>query len=184
MAPQHKESGGGGGNESQKMVLNRALMNAAYFGNTKEAIRLLDRGVDANYHDPRDGWQPLHYAARWGKVRMAEALLNHGADVNCRTFEKETPLHVACGTQKDRTRIATLLMMRGANPNMLSAAGSRPAEMADAETEEGQAMIMVCDRFEEYRRVLTQSADRKSASASPRRARSSSPRGASRYGKQ
>ena len=178
---------GGGHHESNKQVLNRALMNAAYFGNTKECVRLLERGADANYHDPRDGWQPLHYAARWGKVHMAEALMNNGADVNSRTFEKETPLHVACGTQKDRTRVATLLMMRGANPTMLSVAGSRPAELADAETEEGQSMIMVCDRFEEYRRVLTQSADRNKSSTSPRRgirARSSSPRGASRYGKQ
>ena len=41
--------------------------------NTINAIRLLRMGADPNYLEDKDGWGAIHYAARWGDMKMLKA---------------------------------------------------------------------------------------------------------------
>lgn len=77
-------------------------------GNTHDAMKLLEKGADILYADPRDGWSAAHYAARYGMVKVLNAMLKGGMDVNMRTTGKETLLHKACRT--NRTGTITWLM--------------------------------------------------------------------------
>jgi len=142
----------------------RELLNACYFGNLKMATRLLsDPGCPADWHDPRDGWTGIHYAARWGHVPLLRVLLNRGVDINVRTMDKDTPLHHACRSHKFKACV--FLMSRGAVPTLLNHSGDRPSALAADEE-----IRFVCDHFETYRArvrertVLTSSSNPTSSS--------------------
>lgn len=123
----------------------RDLLNACYFGNLNMAARLLnDPNCHVNWCDPRDGWAGIHYAARWGHVPLLRVLLNHGADVNMRTMDKDTPLHHACRSHK--LKACAYLMSRGADPTLLNHCGDCPSALAADEE-----IRFVCDHYETYR---------------------------------
>jgi ankyrin repeat protein len=67
-------------------------------------------------HSP-DGWTPLHLAAFFGERRVAEALLDRGAQVDARSTNRmqNTPLHAAAAG--GNTSVVALLLERGADPN-------------------------------------------------------------------
>jgi ankyrin repeat protein len=117
------------------------------FGNTKEAIRTLEKGAQVDFFDARDGWQGLHYAARWGKAKLIQCLLNAGGDVNCKTLDKETPLFIACNTRADRKEVIALLISRGANANAVASSGETPKTVAD----DPDVILMLTD-YNEFRR--------------------------------
>ncbi len=55
------------------------------------ARQLIQAGGDVNAKD-KNGWTPLHGAAFYGYVEIAELLIGAGADVNARNHRNETPL--------------------------------------------------------------------------------------------
>ena len=56
---------------------------------------LLDQGYDPNAFD-NDSWTPLHYCAFYGKLKVAQVLMNHATtNVNLTNKKGETPLHFA-----------------------------------------------------------------------------------------
>jgi ankyrin repeat protein len=57
-----------------------------------------------------DGWTPLHLASQEGHVKMAEILIQMGADVCSLTKNGWTPLHSA--SQEGHVKIAELLIQR------------------------------------------------------------------------
>jgi ankyrin repeat protein len=59
-----------------------SLMAAIKADNTKEAIRLIEKGADPNSLSSPNGWSALHYAAMNGNVEIVKALLKYGADPN------------------------------------------------------------------------------------------------------
>lgn len=64
-----------------------------------------------------DGWTPLHLAAYFGHKKLAERLIERGAEVDARSTNamKNTPLHAAAaGRQSDLIR---LLLVEGADAN-------------------------------------------------------------------
>jgi len=123
------------------------LLNACYFGNDPLALRLIRSGANINYFDPRDGWTPLHYAARWGRVKMLKALCDAGMELNTRTFDKETPLHIACRANRKDTCI--WLMNHQSDPHLLNANGLRASDLTiEAEIKD------VCDHFEDFKRQV------------------------------
>ncbi|MBY0353113.1 ankyrin repeat domain-containing protein [Candidatus Babeliales bacterium] len=58
---------------------------------------LLEQHVDVN-GQLFTGTTPLHYAGRFGRVAMCQALINAGAEVNKQNLCGETPLHEAASS--------------------------------------------------------------------------------------
>jgi uncharacterized protein len=73
-----------------------------------EAARLLlEHGADVNDGGKEGGYYPLHYAAFFGSVELAELLLSHGARTDVLTSDGLTPLAMA--EQKGHQEVAELL---------------------------------------------------------------------------
>ena len=85
------------------VLLRRSHSFLFPLGNTGDALKLIEKGADVFFVDPRDGWAGAHYAARFGKIRILDTLLKAGVDVNMRTTGKETLLHKACRTNRTDT---------------------------------------------------------------------------------
>jgi ankyrin len=52
---------------------------------------LIDKGANVNFQ-ARHNISPLHVAAKWGRVKLVELLLDRGAIIDCRTRDLLTPL--------------------------------------------------------------------------------------------
>jgi uncharacterized protein len=106
------------------------IFEASAAGELERVERLVEsERVDG--HSP-DGWTPLHLAAFFGHTRVAELLLDHGADVTARSHNPNgnTPLHAAlAGNHKF---VAALLIGAGADVNAADASGWRPLHLAAA----------------------------------------------------
>ena len=76
----------------------------------------LVRTVDLNLPQ-KDHEIPLHFACFRGEFEIARLLLDHGADVNAKNDQGETPLHLASrgeyDSPDDGVRVAELLLERG-----------------------------------------------------------------------
>lgn len=112
-----------------------------YFHYTNEnaldlAIKCIACGADINAENSYDLYgdrsteTPLHLAACYGKTKLAELLLEHGADVNslktCNGVYTATPLHwAACRGHTDTVR---LLIRHGANVNAQNSNIMTPAD--------------------------------------------------------
>jgi len=88
---------------------------------------LLSHGAKPNAR--ADGWTPLHNAAFYGVRCSIELLLKHGADVDARDNEGNTPLHRALAGF-GREKAALLLAERIANVNAENAKGQVPLHLA------------------------------------------------------
>lgn len=89
-------------------------LRLAVVRNDAEMVALLvSHGASQNAND---GFTPLHYAARIGHTRIAELLLNRGANVNACTLNPGfTPLHLAAAN--GHAAMVELLLRRGAEVN-------------------------------------------------------------------
>lgn len=156
--------------------LGKELLNACYFGNTALAMKLIERGAEPSYTDPRDGWAGIHYAARWGKIRLIDALVKAGVDINLRTTGKETALHKAC--RSDRKDVVIWMLRHGANGNAMNGDGNTASQLtADNEIKN------ILDNFDEFLEKWKEEKRlgiSKSVGGSQSHSRSSSPRAASR----
>ena len=70
----------------------------------------------ANQKDARFGATPLHWAALRDHEEVARELIAHGADINARNRDGETPLRVA--ERSKRKRVAQLLREAGSRPSL------------------------------------------------------------------
>jgi ankyrin repeat protein len=127
--------------------LGHELLNACYFGNVKLALELINNNACINYMDKRDGWAAIHYAARWGKIRILAALVKAGIDINIKTFDRETALHKAC--RSNRKNVCVWLISNGANPYLVNYDGNKPADL----TIENDIKY-ICNNFDEYMKSL------------------------------
>jgi ankyrin repeat protein len=125
-------------------VLHRAAMSGQY-----EAVELLvAHGASINYREPLNGYSTLHQAVSYtpnksrspngetfpidisipqNKLKIAELLIAHGADVNAKSKGGMTPLHNV-GTKE----LAKLLIKNGANIKALTYANDTPLYFAAA----------------------------------------------------
>jgi tankyrase len=127
--------------------IDKELLNACYFGNIVGVKKWLKLGANVEYVEERDGWLPLHYAARWGDLEMLNLLIKYGADVNGKTKSKETALH-KCG-RWDRKEAAIILLQLGADPTIKNTDGNRASHMTvDPE------LKFLLDNFDEYKEII------------------------------
>jgi|SRR5579862_1429239 len=99
----------------------------------RAAIELLIKhGADVNQVTGVGGMTPLHMSARRGTTRIAEALLDAGADIEAKDKGGETPLRraVNCGQEQ----MVRLLLSRGANPRSTDKNGRTPIDAARSES--------------------------------------------------
>ncbi|KAM8938855.1 SH3 and multiple ankyrin repeat domains protein 2 isoform 3-T3 [Pelodytes ibericus] len=87
--------------------------------------KMLDRGLDPNYHDPDNGETPLTLAAQLESgTEVIKALRNGGAHLDFRGKDGMTPLHKAART-KTQAALVTLLEL-GASPDYKDSRGLTP----------------------------------------------------------
>jgi ankyrin repeat protein len=129
---------------------------SCYYGQVDVAEMLLDHGAQANASDIR-GRTPLHQVTLgignydykssgmepWmlkehpGRViRLAQRLLENGADVNAQNKEHETPLHLASRLRLHE--MVRFLLKHGADPNAKNSEGKSPLQLATGR--KGKAM--------------------------------------------
>ncbi|XP_062435200.1 SH3 and multiple ankyrin repeat domains protein 3 isoform X3 [Rhea pennata] len=93
--------------------------------NVEKVCRLLEKGLDPNFHDPDTGECPLTAAAQLEHgTEMIKALRNGGAHLDFRTREGMTALHKAVRC-RNHTALLTLLDL-GASPDYKDSRGLTP----------------------------------------------------------
>lgn len=76
-------------------------------GNNETLLELLQQEFDINDKQPLFQWTPMHYAAANGHLLSMRILIEFGAEVNCRNYYLETPLHIATNTVIARRKCIT-----------------------------------------------------------------------------
>jgi uncharacterized protein len=96
---------------------------AAALGGRARVLRELEADPGYLTSESGFGWAPLHFAAYGGNVKVAELLLDRGADINRRANTKfrNTPLQVSLLTSQED--MAAMLVKRGADVRIEQAEG-------------------------------------------------------------
>jgi len=80
---------------SAQQLAGRNLLDAAKNGQLGTVQSLLEKGISPTALKDENGRTPLHLAAANGHQATAEAILQHGADINARDNTGNTPLDLA-----------------------------------------------------------------------------------------
>lgn len=92
---------------------------------------LLKQGIDANMTDDQ-GNTPLRLAAESKGFRVAELLIENGANVNAKNNDwYYTPLHEAASSSN--LWVAELLIANGADVNAITADNNSPLDVAEGD---------------------------------------------------
>ena len=87
-------------------------------------------GCDFHIQDTDPGKNTLlHIAVKTGKREIVQFLLNKGLDINALNNFGETPLHVACGKNKD-LHMVQFLVSKGSDFKIFNAMGDTAVEVA------------------------------------------------------
>lgn len=99
------------------------IFNSCVAGRKSAVIAMLDRDPALLESHSSDGWTPLHLAAFFGHLDLANALLDLGANVNARSTNglKNMPLHAA--SAGGHAEVVALLLKRGADVNAVQGGG-------------------------------------------------------------
>ena len=93
-----------------------------------DMAKVRSMAADASARDAADGrgMTPLHYASAFGSAEAFRSLVEAGANVNAKTEQMVTPLHMAAW---DPARVK-LLLDKGADANVVSKQGRTPMMVA------------------------------------------------------
>lgn len=128
------------------MSNSETLLEAAKVGDIKTVKEQITLGTNIEVEDKpgpgRDKSRPLHYAARFGHVKIVEFLLDHGAlpDVP-NDANYWTPLHLAA--QGEYLDIVELLLSKGATIDPLDWAGATPLQFAASNRHEKIVELLI-----------------------------------------
>ena len=104
------------------------LCEAAAAGDIDTVKALLIEDADPNAKDRELGVTPLSWATLFNRVKVAEFLIQKGADVNARNRDGGTSLHGAAFL--GHADIAALLIQKGADINARNTKGDSPSDVA------------------------------------------------------
>ncbi|XP_043938018.1 SH3 and multiple ankyrin repeat domains protein 1-like [Protopterus annectens] len=100
----------------------RKFMDYVQHRSVDKIAKMLDRGLDPNYHDAETGETPLTLAAQLGNtVEVIKALKNGGSHLDFRSKDGMTALHKAARA-KNQVALTTLLEL-GASPDYKDSRG-------------------------------------------------------------
>ena len=97
------------------------LHKAAREGDADRVRELLDAGADVNVRNAdkqRLQYTPLHYAAYYGHLEIAEILISRGADLDAEDPAYSTPLYLAA--EQGHPKVVEFLVSKGAEVNVKS----------------------------------------------------------------
>jgi ankyrin repeat protein len=77
--------------------------------------------------EERNGWLPIHYASRWGDLKMLNYLIKSGANINGLTNSKETALHKCA--RWERKDVAITLLKLGAISTIKNKDGEKASDL-------------------------------------------------------
>lgn len=106
------------------------LINAVVLDRIEVLAFLIRLGCDLNAGDEERGVTALQAAALKNNVKIAEALLAAGAQVDSQDRGGNTPLIEAVFVYEHDTAMAKLLLKYGADPLRRNKAGVSPADLA------------------------------------------------------
>jgi prolyl 4-hydroxylase len=89
---------------------------AALSGDTERLASIAKKDARLLHHKDRNGWQPIHEAARAGHMEAVAFLVQEGADMNARTHNGKgnTPLNIAIGHLSEKHPVSQYLISLGA----------------------------------------------------------------------
>lgn len=89
---------------------------AALNGDTERLASIAKKDAKLLHHKDRNGWQPIHEAARAGQKEAIAFLLEEGADINARTHygKGNTPLNLAINALSEKHPVSQYLLSLGA----------------------------------------------------------------------
>ncbi|KAN0073208.1 hypothetical protein V8E54_008428 [Elaphomyces granulatus] len=91
---------------------------------------LLQNSANVDLADD-EGYSPLHRVCfHWNCCEMVEVLLRYGADVDRKTMDKETALHLALQNSEPSVKTVELLLTHGARINATNEDGRTPLHIA------------------------------------------------------
>lgn len=116
-----------------------ALMIAAFNGNTKAALELIDKGSEIN----RPGWTALHYASAVGNVVLMRKLIENSAYIDAESPNKTTPLMMAA--RAGHLSSVQFLIDEGADVNAKNELGLNAIDFAKSQNQ--TAIIKLLERY-------------------------------------
>uniref|UniRef100_A0A9L0T5T8 SH3 and multiple ankyrin repeat domains 3 n=2 Tax=Equus TaxID=9789 RepID=A0A9L0T5T8_HORSE len=103
----------------------KKFMDYVQLHSTDKVARLLDKGLDPNFHDPDSGECPLSLAAQLENATdLLKVLRNGGAHLDFRTRDGLTAVH--CATRQRNAAALTTLLDLGASPDYKDSRGLTP----------------------------------------------------------
>ena len=113
--------------EKDKKILKRLLLNIMddwHTGDLSTIEFLVEKEhVDLNYDG--ESYNPMLTAARCRQLDIVKYLVEHGANVNCKNYQGNTPLHFAAEREL-REDIVKYLIEQGADLNVVNKDGYTP----------------------------------------------------------
>ena len=93
--------------ELQEMLLKEVMNNRS-----SKIHKLLGAKVDPNFAAPYNGNYPLHYAAKFGNIKIVKQLLLAGADMDKRNSIGQTPLMVASRSTRGKNTACVKMFLK------------------------------------------------------------------------
>jgi ankyrin repeat protein len=94
-----------------------SVKEATKSGNIAEVLTRVKNEGNINYKD-KSGYTPLHYAAEYGQMEIAQYLVSNGANINARDNDGYTPLQLA--VFEEHKDLVVFLVSNGADVNAVN----------------------------------------------------------------